>query len=276
MPELPEVEVILSQLRNNILGSGIRLFRAERPDIVREGIHSTPWYSGSRISHIARKGKSIVFTCSKEGNQRFIVAELGMTGLFLFKNSTLGNPRHFHITLHLEHPQIPYLYYWNPRRFGRVYLLDRSQLDQFLQRRFGIDPFALAQENFCSLLGHSRGRVKPFLLNQHKIAGIGNIYANEILFQARIHPHALGNRLSKASQIRLYHAIQTVLQKAIAWGGSTIRDFQAPDGTPGRFQEHHAIYQKMGHPCPRGCKATIRRLITERSSFYCHHCQKRN
>ena len=275
MPELPETEVILEQLRKNILGSTISGLRIERKDIIRAGISSWPWYIGSQISDISRNGKSIVLSCAKATKTRFLLAELGMTGLFLLPGSTLGRTKHLHIALTLEHSKVSHLYYWNPRRFGRVYLLNPEQLDQFLQRRFGVDPFAMTHETFCLIISQSRGRVKPLLLNQHKIAGIGNIYANEILYRAGIHPHAKGIRLSKSSLTRLYQSTQTVLREAIAYGGSTIRDFCAPDGTPGRFQEHHAVYQKAGAPCPRGCQTTIRRLTRERSSFFCPACQKR-
>ena len=275
MPELPEVEVILGQLRGTILGSNIREFRVRRPDIIRVGGSGSGWYVGSRISDISRKGKSLLFTCIKEPVARYMVAELGMTGLFLFEDSILEGRKHLHITLMFDSSHLPNLHYWNPRRFGRVYLLDQTQLDQFLRRRFGVDPLALAEEDFCRLIRNTRGRLKPFLLDQHHIAGIGNIYANEILHRARIHPHARGHRLSKGALTRLYGATQTLLNEAIARGGSTIRDFRAPNGAPGRFQEHHAVYHKEGCLCPRGCQITIQRLMTARSSFYCPRCQKR-
>ena len=198
-----------------------------------------------------------------------------MTGLFLFPGSELSRAKHLHIAITLKQSKVPFLYYWNPRRFGRVYLLDFEQLEQFLNRRFGVDPFTVTFESFRLIIGQSRGRIKALLLNQHKIAGIGNIYANEILFRAGIHPHAKGLRLSHTSLTRLFDSVQTVLREAIALGGSTIRDFCAPDGTAGRFQQHHAVYQKAGAPCPRGCRTPIRRLLTERSSFFCPGCQKR-
>ena len=275
MPELPETEVILGQLRANILKSTIVDLRIHRKDIIRTGRDTWPWYIGSQISDISRKGKSIVLTCSKATHTRHILTELGMTGLLLFPDSTREITKHLHLGLTLEHSKVPALYYWNPRRFGRVHLLDSDQLHHFSQRRFGEDPFTITQEAFCLMIGQSRGRVKARLLNQHIIAGIGNIYANEILYRAGIHPHAKGTRLSRASLTRLYHSTQMVLREAIEFGGSTIRDFRAPDGNLGRCQDHHAVYQKSGFPCPRGCAATIRRLIRERSSFFCPACQKR-
>ncbi|WP_447969131.1 bifunctional DNA-formamidopyrimidine glycosylase/DNA-(apurinic or apyrimidinic site) lyase [Nitrospira sp. M1] len=275
MPELPEVEVILNHLHTHILGSTIKEFHIRRPDIIRIGLPSHQWYLESRITDLARKGKSLIFTCSKHHDTRYMVAELGMTGLFLYHSASAGYDKHIHLTFKLESSKEPTLHYWNPRRFGRVYLLDPEHLTQFTTRRFGVDPLSLSQEDFYHLIHTTRGRLKAFLLNQHKLAGIGNIYANEILYDARIHPHTQGYRLSRTAVARLYHSTRTILQTAITCGGSSIRDFRAPDGSQGRFQERHVIYQKTGQPCFRGCPTPIRRLITERSSFYCPTCQQR-
>jgi len=275
MPELPEVEVILNQLRARILGSTVKEFHVRRSDIIRIGFSSHQWYIGTRITDLVRKGKSLIFTCTKNQEVRYILAELGMTGLFLFHSASTGYDKHIHLTFTLGQSNESILHYWNPRRFGRVYLLDDEQLAQFTQRRFGIDSFAVTKDTLYTHVHSTRGRMKAFLLNQHKLAGLGNIYANEILYDARIHPHAQGYRLSRASIARLLGSMQTILQRAITCGGSSIRDFRAPDGSRGQYQNYHAIYQKTGHPCPRGCSTTIKRLTSERSSFYCPSCQKR-
>ena len=276
MPELPEVEVILRHLQSNILGSTIREFQVRRADIIRIGLPSHSWYLESQIADIFRKGKSLIFSCKKNRDTRYLLAELGMTGLFLFQSASKGYEKHIHLTFELEQSKELTIHYWNPRRFGRVYLLDTEQLNQFTQRRFGPDPFSLTQENFFDLIHTTRSRVKELLLNQHKLAGIGNIYANEILYDAGIHPHARGNRLTRVSISRLYASTQQILQKAIFNGGSSIRDFRAPNGLRGHFQAHHVIYHKTGIPCPRGCLTTIKRLVASRSSFYCPSCQKRS
>ncbi|WP_454063364.1 bifunctional DNA-formamidopyrimidine glycosylase/DNA-(apurinic or apyrimidinic site) lyase [Candidatus Nitrospira salsa] len=275
MPELPEVEVILNQLRSHILESTIKEFHVQRSDIIRIGLSSRQWYLGTQITDLIRKGKSLIFTCRKNQLTRYMLAELGMTGLFLFQSASTGYDKHIHLTFTLDQSNEATLHYWNPRRFGRVYLLDAEQLAHFTQRRFGIDPLSLTQEKFHEMIHNSRGRMKAFLLNQHKLAGIGNIYANEILYDARIHPYAQGYRLSRAAIARLYGSTQNILQQAIISGGSSIRDFRAPDGSRGHFQQQHVIYQKAGHPCPRGCSKIIKRLTSERSSFYCPSCQKR-
>ncbi len=276
MPELPEVEVILHQLRLNIPGSTIKQIHVRRSDIIRMGLTSQTWYRDSRITDVTRIGKSLIFTCQRDQHTRYILAELGMTGLFLFQSSSHGYEKHIHLTFSLHESKESILHYWNPRRFGRIYLFDDQQLQYFTNRRFGPDPLSLTLENFYHLVHKTRGRVKACLLNQHKLSGIGNIYANEILFDANIHPHARGDQLSRASIARLYESTQAILQKAITCGGSSIRDFRAPDGRQGRFQEQHVVYQKTGIPCPRGCVNPIKRLSSERSSFFCSICQKRS
>jgi len=275
MPELPEVEVMLHQLRERILGSRIKEIQLYREDIIQSGRSSLPWYEESTIQALSRQGKSLVFTCHKNNQRRYLLAELGMTGLFLFHPSNVRHTKHLHLKLNLDDCLESTLYYWNPRRFGRIHLFNAEQLSTFCRRRFGPDVCSISQDEFCLLVKKSRGRIKALLLNQHTLAGIGNIYANETLFQAGIHPYAKGNRLTHKTIRRLYHAIQSILKEAIQWGGSTIQDFNAPNGLIGRYQERHAVYHKAGTPCPHGCSTSIVRLTDERSSFICKTCQKR-
>lgn len=275
MPELPEAEVIVRQLRARLLGAVVKDCWISRPDIVRRGLESLDWYRGARLEAIARHGKAAVLRLSRERETRYLLVELGMTGLLFFRPPNPGYRKHTHLILCLDRSPEPELRYWNPRRFGRVYLLDGGELAAFLERRFGCDPLTVRREDFMRLVKARRGRLKALLLHQQKIAGIGNIYANEILYRAGVHPHAKGNRLSRAALERLYETMREVLEEAIAYGGSTIRDFLAPDGTTGRFQERHLVYAKAGRSCPAGCGGTIRRLRGERSSFYCRRCQRR-
>lgn len=278
MPELPEAEVIARQLRSRILGAILKDCWVGRPDIVRQGLDTLDWYRGARITQVERYGKTVVleFTRSSEGRgkRRYLAAELGMTGLFLFQAPNAGYRKHTHLILSLTGCQESEVRYWNPRRFGRVSLLDHRGLQVFLRKRFGWDPLRGTPEEFTRLVKGRRGRIKSLLLHQQKVAGIGNIYANEILFRAGIHPHVRGQKLALEAITRLYRTMQAVLAEAVAHGGSTIRDFLAPDGTPGRFQDRHLVYNRAGHPCSV-CARPIRRLVTERSSFYCPTCQKK-
>ncbi len=246
-----------------------------RPDIVRSGHNLIPWFQHAKVTDIHRIGKCVVMTCQRSQDTRYLLSELGMTGLWFFSADLASSPQHIHCTITLSGSETKELHYWNSRRFGRLWFFGLSDLEAFTQRRFGPDALTISQEAFCQRVQSTRGQLKAFLLNQHRLAGIGNIYANEILFRARIHPHANGHQLRRASCQRLYSTMQQVLREGIKAGGSSIRDFRAPDGTRGHFQETHQVYQKDGRPCPHGCPTTIKRLQQERSSFYCPCCQKK-
>jgi formamidopyrimidine-DNA glycosylase len=273
MPELPEAEVVAQQLRTHLLGAQLDDCWVGRADIVREGLPTLRWYRGARLQGVERYGKSVALEFQKEGELRYVVAELGMTGLLLFRATQTKHPQHVHVRMSFKGGNESELRYWNPRRFGRLSLFDRAGLDRYCTRRFGIDPLAVSRDEFVHLLQVRRGRLKPLLMHQQVIAGIGNIYANEILFRAGLHPNREMSRLRGGTIIRLYDTMQTVLREAISCGGSSVKDFFAPDGTEGRYKQRHLVYGKEGQLCPNRCGRVIRRLQSERSSFYCPVCQ---
>jgi len=275
MPELPEVEVVVQHLKAHILGARIKTLPIHRSDIVRTGHDLIPWFHQTKITDVHRMGKCVILTCHRTPDTRYLLSELGMTGLWFFNANLASSPQHIHCQMTLSGTKIRELHYWNPRRFGRLWLFEPSGLESFNQRRFGPDALTISQDAFCKLVRTTRGQLKPFLLNQHRLAGIGNIYANEILFRANLHPSAKGHQLRRTSCERLHQTMQEVLHEAITTGGSSIRDFRAPDGSYGRFQGVHQVYQKDGIPCPHGCPSRIKRLQKERSSFYCPYCQKK-
>ncbi len=273
MPELPEAEVVACQIRAHLLGAQLNDCMVGRADIVREGLPTLPWYRGAMLEDVVRYGKSVALGFRKEREVRYIVTELGMTGLLLFHATQTKHPQHVHVRLSFTGGRESELRYWNPRRFGRMSLLDRAGLDTYRARRFGVDPLTVSREEFVCLLQAKRGRLKPLLMHQQVIAGIGNIYANEILFRTKLHPNREVNRLREARMTVLYDTMQSVLREAIACGGSSVKDFFAPDGTEGHYKNHHLVYGKEGQPCPNLCGRIIRRLQSERSSFFCPACQ---
>jgi formamidopyrimidine-DNA glycosylase len=273
MPELPEAEVVAEQLRMRLIGSQLTECWVGRMDIIREGGRTLLWYIGATLQRIERYGKSVAMGFSKDDEVRYVVVELGMTGLLLFQSTRTKHPQHVHVRMSFAGGQEPELRYWNPRRFGRLSLVNRAGLDRYVARRFGYDPLSVSREDFARVLQGRRGRLKPLLMYQQAIAGIGNIYANEILFRAGLHPNRDVSRLREATRLKLYDTMQTVLQTAIACGGSSVRDFFAPDGTEGHYKRYHLVYGKEGQPCPNHCGRMIRRLQSERSSFFCPACQ---
>ncbi|MDX2251443.1 MAG: bifunctional DNA-formamidopyrimidine glycosylase/DNA-(apurinic or apyrimidinic site) lyase [Nitrospira sp.] len=273
MPELPEAEVVACQLRAALVGAQVTDCWVGRKDIVREGFSSLPWYIGSVLQQVDRYGKSVALRFVKNKAARYLVAELGMTGLLLFPSVQIKHPQHVHLRMTFTGGREAGLRYWNPRRFGRLSFLDQTGLDQYRARRFGYDPLAVSFGDFQRLMTSRRGRLKPLLMHQQSLAGIGNIYANEILFRAGLHSNVMACRLPSTRVERLYYVTQEVLRSAIACGGSSVKDFFAPDGTEGHFKQRHLVYGKEGQPCPNHCGRTIRRLQSERSAFFCPRCQ---
>lgn len=274
MPELPEAEVAARQLRERVVGALVRDCWVGRGDIVREGLSSLEWFRHATITGVERRGKSVIIAFLREEQTRFLAAELGMTGLLLFRKTPTKHPQHTHFILNLEGGLEPEIRYWNPRRFGRLSLLDQAGLDQYVSRRFGPDPLRMSLTEFVQLLSSTRSRLKPLLMHQQAIAGIGNIYANEILFRARLHPDQAANQVGKKAVIRLHEIMGDVLREAITMGGSSVRDYFAPDGTEGQYKRQHLVYARSGKPCTNDCGALIKRSVGERSSFYCPRCQR--
>ncbi len=275
MPELPEAEVVAGQIRTALIGAQLTDCWVGRTDIVREGLTSRSWYTGAVVQQVQRHGKSVAIRFVKDQAVRYVVAELGMTGLLLFASVQIRHPQHVHVRMTFSGGREPEVRYWNPRRFGRLSLLDQEGLDRYVARRFGCDPLTVSLEEFYRLIKSRRGRLKPLLMHQQAVAGIGNIYANEILFRAGLHPNVLVDRLSAARVERLFLVTREVLHSAIACGGSSVRDFFAPDGTEGQYKQRHLVYGKEDQPCPNRCGRMIQRMQSERSSFYCIACQAR-
>ena len=273
MPELPEAEVVARQIRSRLLGAQVTDVWVGREDIVREGYTTVPWYRGASLQSVRRVGKSIVLEFTNDQVCRYVVAELGMTGLLLFQSTRTKHPQHVHVRLLFNGAGERELRYWNPRRFGRLSLLDKAGLERYLARRFGVDPLLVSQPDFARVLGERRGRLKSLLMHQQVIAGIGNIYANEILFRAGLHPNMQVGRLSEGKVERLYRIMREVLEEAIACGGSSVRDFFAPDGSEGQYKRRHLVYGKEGQHCPNHCGGIIRRFQGERSAYVCPRCQ---
>ena len=273
MPELPEAEVVARQIRVHLIGAQLNECWVGRADIVREGLPTLPWYHGAALEGVERFGKSVALEFRKDDELRYVVAELGMTGLLLFRDTQTKHPQHVHVRMSFTGSHESELRYWNPRRFGRLSLLDRAGLDRYRVRRFGVDPLTVSRDEFVRLMQARRGRLKSLLMHQQVIAGIGNIYANEILFHARLHPNREVTRLRGATMGTLYDTMQMVLHEAISLGGSSVKDFYAPDGAEGRYKRRHLVYGREGQLCSNRCGRTIRRIQSERSSFYCPTCQ---
>ncbi len=263
MPELPEVETVARSIAR-IVGRRIvsaeftctRVLRGD-PDRMSADL------AGRRIRGIRRRGKFIVIDL--DGGYCLTV-HLGMTGKLLLGGAT---GRHTHAVVNLDRGV---LRYEDPRQFGK--LEAGPGLPERL-RKLGPEPLEITLAEFAARLGRRKARIKTVLLDQHFIRGVGNIYADEALFRARIHPLAIGARLRLERVRRLHTAIVEVLAQAIEKGGSSISDYVDAEGRQGFFQFEHRVYQRTGEPCVR-CGAPIRRiLVAQRGTHYCPACQRR-
>lgn len=264
MPELPEVETVTRSIAplvgRRIVSAEFRCLRILRggdPDRMAARL------AGRRIAAVKRYGKFIVLSLDKGG---YLVVHLGMTGRLL-----LGGPvgKHTHAILTFDRGL---LLYDDSRQFGSV-----EWSEEFPRRvaRLGPEPLEIPFEQFVQAVKRRKTRIKALLLNQGFVRGIGNIYADEALFRAGIHPMALAYRLTRERVRRLHQAIVAVLTEAIAAGGSSVSDYVDAQGRKGFFQFSHRVYQRTGEPCLT-CGTGIRRvLVAQRSSHFCPRCQKR-
>jgi formamidopyrimidine-DNA glycosylase len=262
MPELPEVETVVRTLAPHLPGR--RIIRAEfRSRFVTPGDPGAlaNRLTGRRIRSVARYGKFILI----ELDRGMLSVHLGMTGKLL-----LDAPRgpHSYGVLELDRGV---LIYDDPRQFGRIEW--HASLPDRLAR-LGPEPLAISLAAFTRELRRRKGRIKPLLLNQRFLRGLGNIYADEALFRARIHPLAMAPRLSRQRIARLHESITTTLRLAIEHRGSSISDYVDAAGERGAFQLMHQVYGKEGRPCPV-CGATIRKItLGQRGTHYCPRCQR--
>jgi formamidopyrimidine-DNA glycosylase len=200
-----------------------------------------------------------------------LLVHLGMTGLLMPRPGREPPAKHTHVVMQLDDGRE--LRYIDARRFGRMAYLSGEGLQTEL-RRFGVDPLETRLEEFTQSIHRRRARIKALLLDQHVLRGVGNIYADESLWKAKIHPAHLGARLKPAQLAELYRALQEILRKAIVLRGSSISDFLDAEGVPGDYQRHHRVYDREGKGCVR-CKTPIRRVVVAgRSSYFCPQCQK--
>ena len=276
MPELPEVETIVRGLRTVLPGHTIIAVRLEKTDFIEDPIGVGELLPGRRVEAVDRMGKFIWLKLNptpgaKNSDKHLdLVVHLGMTGWLGVRRQEDPVAPHTHVFFELEDGRE--LRYTDIRRFGQIRLVGHDEIGH-LAARLGSEPLELALHEFTARLAGRHARIKALLLNQSVFRGIGNIYADESLWQARIHPARLASRLSSADLKRLWNAIRRVLQQAIEDRGSSISDFVDAEGQPGEYQQRHRAYGREGKPCFR-CRAKIRRdIIAGRSSYFCPRCQ---
>jgi formamidopyrimidine-DNA glycosylase len=272
MPELPEVESVAAGLRSRIVGRQIsevecslaKLLRATAPEELRA-------LRGTRITAVGRRGKILII----ETETRTLLFHLKMTGQFLWLRPERPRDKHTHLVLSFSDAPEE-LRFRDVRKFGFMRCLPSGEVAACGEiARLGPEPLEISRKDFSARLAVRRGRMKSMLLDQRVLAGVGNIYADEALHAAGIHPRTPAACLSGAESSRLWSVLRRILKNAIRAGGSSVRDYRGVGGDLGDFQTRHRVYGRAGELCRR-CRGTIRRIVVGgRSTFFCPDCQRR-
>ena len=269
MPELPEVETVVRGLAPEL--SGRRVVQVwVRESRLRGGVAAEfpSRLRGRRITGVTRRGKYVLLPLD---DGRVWLVHLGMTGQLTLASSERPARRHDHVIVALDDGRL--VTYNDARRFGRVAVIDAGTLAA--ETGEGIEPLGptYTPETLFALSRRRRTPIKALLMDQRRVAGIGNIYANEILFHAGVRPRRRASRLKRADCTRIVDATRVVLAAAIERGGSSISDYRDALGRAGWFQLEHQVYDRAGEACRR-CTTPIRaRVVVGRSTFYCPRCQ---
>ena len=277
MPELPEVET----MRRAILGAeGAVVAGVEKVACSRKAIGITPRIDrlarrvvGQRVESVDRVGKRVALRLEEDDR---LVIEPRMTGLVVTGESP--DPLYLRVRVDLEGGELGRFWFWDRRGLGKVRLYDREEFAAaFSDDKLGPDGLVVTADDFRSRLGGSRREIKVALLDQRAVAGIGNIYAAEILHVAGVHPSAKCDRLSRKQYSAIARATHEVLQEAIKYEGSSLGDgtYRNKLNQDGGYQLHHRVYGREGEACAR-CDAAVKRIVqAQRSTFFCPACQKR-
>ncbi|MGH8750263.1 MAG: bifunctional DNA-formamidopyrimidine glycosylase/DNA-(apurinic or apyrimidinic site) lyase [Burkholderiales bacterium] len=270
MPELPEVEITRRGLQPHVSGRRIAAITIRNPNLRwKVPAHLPRLLKGLVINRINRRGKYLLLDCGSGT----LILHLGMSGSLRVLTQSTPLRKHDHFDLELDNGELVRLH--DPRRFGAVLWTERNPLQHPLLKDLGPEPLA---RNFNAgwCYRQTRGRraaIKNTLMDSHLVAGVGNIYANEALFRARINPRTCASRIGLARYEKLVQAVRRTLTLAIQAGGSSLRDFAHCDGELGCFQMRYRVYGRDGKPCSV-CGTPIKLLRQgQRSSFYCPRCQ---
>ena len=284
MPELPEVETIARQLRRYVTGRTVAHFRSEWHRLTEPEPAElfARRLKGKRIAGVRRRGKFVVLDL--DGGDALIVS-LRMTGQLLFRDHEVE--AHPYRRAHIAFADGTALEFADTRKFGRMAIVDGAGLDAIGERRrrvgeplhrfLGVEPLS---RRFTVrwlrelLTRRANAAIKPLLLDQTGIAGVGNIYAIEALWRARIHPLRKAGSLRADEVERLHEALRWVLRKGIRFGGASRRDYRDARGEEGRMQQEFNVYGMAGEPCPRCGAEIVRTVVGGRGTFHCPRCQR--
>jgi formamidopyrimidine-DNA glycosylase len=272
MPELPEVETMRRKLEPVLTGrrfddvriSDARLVRPYEPDEVAAELQ------GERVASVERRGKYLILRFDTD---RVLLVHLRMTGGFRYGDGAAGDDPHRRALVRLDDGTD--VAYRDVRRFGTWLLLEPGELDAYLSTRLGEEPLdaLFTAARLGALLAKRRAPIKAALLDQRTLAGMGNIYVDEALWRARIHPLRPAESLDKDELRRLHRAVRASLEAGLARQGSTLRDYRLPDGASGSMQHEFKVYGRGGEPCDRCGTPIAKSRVGGRGTWFCPTCQ---
>jgi len=281
MPELPEVETIVSDLCKKVVGREIIGFWSQTPRIFPKNQISKlkSQINGYQIAKIDRRGKNILFYLSqgsKINSQKLLLIHPKLTGRLLIGNHFLKNPKNYiRAIFYLDNKTA--LAFSDVRKFGKIIFGDKKKIESLPDlKNLGPDPLdkIFTVKKFKSLISPQKRKIKLVLLDQEVIAGIGNIYSDEALWIAKIHPFTPSNQLTNHQLTKLYNAIRKVLKTSLRLRGSSMRDFRDTSGRAGGYIKIRRVYDREGLPCFR-CGTKIKRIkMNVRSAHFCPQCQR--
>lgn len=273
MPELPEVERVRRTLMATVVGKTVSLLRVRRRDVVHGSARPEALLASKRIERIDRHGKQLCLIAA--GDETCVCVHLGMTGSLRFfrqgkKRIILDN--HCHVTWHFECGG--QLVFRDPRRFGGLWTFT-CQEDLWLQRwkTLGPDATTITTKELYEKLIYTNRVIKSALLDQQVVAGLGNIYVDELLFACQVCPLEPAANLTRACAQRIVRSMRRILKRAVAAGGSTLRDYVDGNGRQGSFQSLHQVYGRGGKPCKKCRRLLSTCHIAGRTTVFCSHCQ---
>lgn len=280
MPELPEVET----MRRGILGSiGGKITAIEKVRCRKKPIEMSPSLAsfkkrviGKTILDIDRIGKRVVICIGQKQPAEFLIFEPRMTGLVLVANPP--TQEHLRFGMSLGKCDIDQILYWDRRGLGKIRLLNPAQLaEQLGPQKIGPDALKISESEFAERFSQPNREIKVALLDQKLVAGVGNLYASELLHAAKIHPQRKCCELNKSQLKRVFEEMRKVLKLAIRYEGSTLADgtYRNALNKAGGFQNHHQVYDQAGQRCVQCNRSKIQRIVqAQRSTFYCRNCQR--
>lgn len=266
MPELPEVETIKRELEKSVLGRTIKGIVINNAKVIKEPAKArfVKNLKNSRIKNILRKGKVLVFELS---SGRSLVIHLRMTGQLVYP----GDTKKSRVSLKLSDGK--FLDFNDRRLLGELRLLDDWRNMKFI-KKLGPEPYDLTLNKFKQMLATKKTKIKPLIMDQTFISGVGNLYAAEVLFRSRINPQRTAVSLSDKEKSLLFKEIKHVLSEAIRYGGSSVDQYVQLSGESGNYAAHHKVYDRAGEPCVK-CKKPIKRIaLGGRGTYFCPRCQK--